>query len=49
MLAQRDEEIRQVNSNDGKLQYLAGFELRVYIEYYWNRGFSVFNNAWIDS
>lgn len=34
MLAQRDEEIRQVNSNGGKLQYLAGIELRVHIKYY---------------
>jgi hypothetical protein len=33
MLAQRDEEIREANSNDGKLQYSAGFDLRIDIEY----------------
>lgn len=49
MLAQRDEEIRETNSNVGKLQYLAGFELRVDIEYDWSRGFSAPNNEWMGS
>lgn len=48
MLAQRDEEIREANSNVEKLQYSADLELRIDIEYDWSRGFSGRNNAWIE-